>query len=61
MRGLRGTTWRGPATFWYDYNHEQEFDVTPYVRPGQKNTIAFRVFKSFDFGGTYRRVFLVAK
>ena len=57
----KDTTWRGPMTFWYNYDHQQEFDVTPYIRPGRKNTIAFRVFKCFDFGGTYRRVFLLAK
>ena len=50
---------RGPPTFWYDYNHQQEFDVTPYIKPGQKNTIAFRVFKSFDHAGSYDRIFLL--
>jgi len=54
------TIWRGPTYFWMDYNHEEEFDVTPLVRPGERNTIAFRVFKSYDFAGTYRRVFLLA-
>jgi hypothetical protein len=53
-------TWRGPATFWSDYNHTREFDVTGLVKPGAKNTLAFRVFKSFDHGGTYDRVFLLA-
>ena len=57
----KDTTWRGPATFWYDYNHELEIDVTPYIRPGKRQTIAFRVYKAFDFGGTYRRVFLLGK
>ena len=56
----KDTTWRGPTTFWYDYDHQEEFDVTPHIKPGQKNTIVFRVFKCFDFGGTYRRVFLLA-
>ncbi len=51
---------RGPETFWYNYNHDQEFDVTKYVRPGQRNTIAFRVFKSFDHAGSYDRIFLLA-
>jgi len=57
----KSTIWRGPTTFWYDYNHEEEFEVTPYVKPGRRNTIAFRVYKCFDFGGTYRRVFLLAR
>jgi hypothetical protein len=35
-------------------------DVTPLIKPGQRQTIAFRVFKSFDHGGSYDRVFLVA-
>lgn len=51
--------WRGPGYFWFNYDHQQEFDVTPYVKPGQKNTIAFRVFKSFDHAGTYDRIFLL--
>lgn len=53
--------WRGPDYFWINYDHAQAFDVTPYVKPGERNTIAFRVFKSFDFGGPYRRVFLLAE
>jgi hypothetical protein len=53
-------TWRGPATFWGDYNHTREFDVTRMIKPGANNTLAFRVFKSFDHGGTYDRVFLLA-
>jgi hypothetical protein len=56
----KDTVWRGPDYFWIDYNHAQEFDITPHLKPGQKNTIAFRVFKSFDFGGTYRRMWLLA-
>jgi hypothetical protein len=52
--------WRGPSYFWFNYDHQQEFDITPYIKPGEKNTIAFRVFKSFDHGGTYDRVFLLA-
>ncbi|HCE43252.1 MAG TPA: hypothetical protein DET40_06870 [Lentisphaeria bacterium] len=52
--------WRGPAYFWNNYYHHREFYVTPYVKPGQKNTIAFRIFKSFDHAGTYDRVFLLA-
>jgi hypothetical protein len=60
-RTHKDTIWRGPMTFWYNYDHRQEFDVTPHIRPGKKNTIAFRVFKCFDFGGTYRRVFLLAE
>ena len=52
--------WRGPTYFWMSYDHALEFDVTAHVRPGEKNTIAFRVFKSYDFAGTYRRIFLLA-
>ena len=53
-------TWRGPSYFWMNYNHSHEFDVTRLIDPGKKNTIAFRVFKSYDHGGTYDRVFLLA-
>ena len=53
------TVWRGPERFWMDYHHDEEFDVTPYILPGEKNTIAFRIFKSYEFGGTYRRAFLL--
>lgn len=56
----KDATWRGPLYFWQKYDHQQSFDITPHVKPGQKNTIAFRVFKSFDFGGTYRRPYLLA-
>lgn len=51
--------WRGPAYFWSDYNHSRMFDVTTLIKPGATNTIAFRVFKSYDHGGTYDRVFLL--
>ncbi|HRJ73202.1 MAG TPA: DUF4838 domain-containing protein [Terrimicrobiaceae bacterium] len=53
--------WRGRDYFWMNYDHRREFDVTPLIRPGEKNTIAFRVFKSFDFGGSYRRPLLLAE
>jgi len=56
----KDTTWRGPDYFWVDYNHQQQFDVTAYVKAGAANTIAFRVFKSYDHGGTYDRAFLLA-
>jgi hypothetical protein len=56
----RDATWRGPKYFWYDYDHQVSLDVTPLIKPGQRQTIAFRVFKSFDHGGSYDRVFLVA-
>ena len=52
--------WRGPSYFWFNYDHQQAFDVTALIKPGQRNTIAFRVFKSFDHGGTYDRIFLLA-
>jgi len=54
------TIYRGPPTFWYDYNHELEFDISNMLEPGKTNTIAFRVFKSLDHAGTYDRVFLLA-
>lgn len=53
--------YRGPPTFWYNYNHELEFDISNMLEPGKKNTIAFRVFKSLDHAGTYDRVFLLAE
>ena len=60
QKGEKDTIWRGPQYFWYDYNHQLQFDITPYVKPGQKQTLCFRVFKSHDFGGTYRRFYLLA-
>lgn len=57
----KDTSWRGPDYFWYNYNHELSVDITPYIKPGEKNVIAYRVFKSFDFGGSYRRIFLLAE
>jgi len=59
--GITEHTWRGPEYFWINYDHRLSVDVTKYIEPGRKNTIAFRVFKSFDFGGTYERVFLLAR
>jgi len=56
----RDTTWRGPDYFWMNYDHQQRFDVTSLIKPGARNTIAFRVFKSFDHGGSYDRIFLLA-
>ncbi len=53
--------WRGMDYFWMNYDHRREFDITSLVRPGEKNTIAFRAFKSFDFGGSYRRPLLLAE
>jgi hypothetical protein len=58
--GWRGYTWYGPTRFWIDYNHRSEFDVTGLIKPGTNNTIAFRVFKSFDHGGSYDRIYLLA-
>ena len=59
--GYRDTVWRGPAYFWYDYNHQHEFDLGGLVKPGTANTIAIRVFKSFDHAGSYDRPFLLAE
>ena len=52
--------WRGPSYFWFNYDHQQEFDITGLLKPGSINTIAFRIFKSFDHAGTYDRIFLLA-
>lgn len=52
--------WRGRDYFWMDYDHRREFDITDLIQPGKTNTIAVRVFKSFDFGGSYRRPLLLA-
>lgn len=52
-------TWRGPVYFWMDDNHQVTFDLTGKIKPGQVNVIAIRVFKSFDFGGSYRRPWLL--
>jgi hypothetical protein len=57
----KDVVWRGPSYFWYNYDHQREFDVTSRIKPGEKNTIAFRIFKSFDHAGTYDRVFLLAE
>ncbi|MDO8953028.1 MAG: DUF4838 domain-containing protein, partial [Draconibacterium sp.] len=55
------TIFRGPPTFWYNYNHELEFEISTMLKPGEKNTIAFRIFKSLDHAGTYDRIFLLAE
>ena len=52
---------RGPNWFWLDYDTVEDVDVTSLIRPGQKNTIAFRAFKSADVGGTFRRIWLLAE
>jgi hypothetical protein len=52
--------WNGPEYFWYSYNHQKSFDLGDLVEPGQKNVIAFRIFKSYDHGGSYARIFLLA-
>jgi hypothetical protein len=57
----KSTTWQGPEYFWINYDHQLEFEVTPYIKAGQQNTIAFRAFKSHDIGGSYRRIFLLAQ
>ena len=55
------TIWRGPSYFWFDYNHQHEYDLGDLVRPGARNTMAIRIFKSFDHAGSYDRVFLLAE
>jgi hypothetical protein len=59
--GFPSVTWRDEEFLANNYDHEREFDVTRHVKPGQQNTIVFRVFKSNRFGGTYRRVLLLAR
>ena len=55
-----------------DSKLEAEFDLTPYLKPGQKNLIAFQVFRwcdgsyledqdFFRFSGIFRSVYLYAK
>lgn len=61
VNGEQSAIWRGPTYFWMNYDHQVEFDVTPFIQPGQKNTIALRVFKSYDFGGSYRRPWLLGE
>jgi hypothetical protein len=53
------TIWRGPQYFWFDYNHQYEYDLGDLVRPGARNTMAIRIFKSVDNPGSYDRVFLL--
>jgi hypothetical protein len=57
----KDTVWRGPSYFWFDYDHQEEFDISGHIKPGEKNTIAFRIFKSFDHAGSYDRIFLLGK
>ncbi|NQU41290.1 MAG: DUF4838 domain-containing protein [Lentisphaerae bacterium] len=54
-------TWRGPTHFWFTYDHSLAFDLSDHIKPGEKNTIALRAFKSFDHGGSFRRIFLLAE
>jgi hypothetical protein len=56
----KDTTWHGPDYFWFNYDHQASFDVSGLVKPGERNTLAFRVFKSYDHGGSYDRIFLLA-
>ena len=44
--------------------HGLDLDITPLIRPGQRNQITFRVLNNVDvFGasGIYERVFLYAR
>lgn len=59
--GWRDTVWRGPSYFWFDYNHQHEYDLGGLVEPGRRNVICIRVFKSFDHAGPYDRPFLLAE
>ncbi len=61
QNGYQDTIYRGPDYFWYDYDHAWTTDVTKYLKPGQENVIAFRVFKSFDFAGVYRPIHLLGE
>lgn len=56
----QGTVWNGPEYFWYNYDHQKSFDLGSLVEPGEKNVIAFRIFKSYDHAGSYDRIFLLA-
>jgi len=47
-----------PRWLWYDYHHEQEFDLTPFVRSGETQTLTLRLFKEPDWGGPYAGAFL---
>jgi hypothetical protein len=46
-----------PAQLWWAGNLDFDLDVTKLVKPGQKNTIAIRVWNNTDVGGLYRRGF----
>ena len=46
-----------PHKIWWRSPHDFDFDVAKLVRPGEKNTIAIRVWNSAEPGGLYRRGF----
>jgi len=46
-----------PYAMWWMGNHDFDLDVTKLVRPGERNTVAIRVWNKAEIGGLYRRGF----
>ena len=47
-----------PHKLWWYSPHDVDLDVTSLIKPGQRNTIAIRIWNNADIGGLYRRGFL---
>ena len=67
LYGMKVTVWLDgklvehrdlPRYFWYNYHHEQEFDLTEAIEPGKRQVLTVRVFKEFDWGGPYGGAFV---
>jgi hypothetical protein len=43
---------------WWGRPHDFDMDITSMVKPGEKNTLAIRVFNDAEIGGLYRRGFV---
>ena len=46
--------------YWMRWQYHHEVDITPYVKIGEENTLAVRVFNEQSFGGIFRRSFIYA-
>ncbi|MFP4026167.1 MAG: DUF4838 domain-containing protein [Candidatus Brocadiia bacterium] len=45
---------------WWGRPHEFDMEITELIEPGQRNTVAIRVFNDAEIGGLYRRGFIWA-
>lgn len=52
---------RSQHLLWWGHPHQFELDVTKFIKPGQKNTVAIRVMNEAEIGGIFRRGFFYAE